>query len=207
MQMARQLVEAIALKRIWWFIMIPPLLLGSLYGFYWYWPQLQATPIYLWPIVPDSPGSSMLLCIWLICLVAGADWRKPGMQWLGAIAFISNMKYGLWTPMVNTYTGLTYGWSFDLVHLSISHGAMWFLGLLFARYYKPAILPSIGALLFMWFQDLVDYVLLGTHPTLWHIELRGLAFIFAVSLSTIWGCYLVGQALVEQGSIRGSARG
>jgi len=207
MQVVLQLVESIALKRIWWIIMIPPLFLGSLFGFYWYWPQLQATPLYQWPIVPDSPMSSLLLCVWLICLIAGANWRSRTMQLLGAIAFVSNMKYGLWTPMVNTYTGITFGWNFDLIHLSISHGAMWFLGLLFARYYRPALIPSIVALLYMWFQDLVDYVWLGTHPTLWRPELVGIASVLAVSLSTIWGLFLVGQAYLSKSSIGGSARG
>jgi len=99
-------------------------------------------------------------------MLSGVDWRRPAMQWLAAIAFVSNMKYGLWTATVLPEAGIKFGWEFQFVHLSLSHAGMWLQAMIFARFYKPALVPALGALLFMWFQDLIDYKALMTHPTL-----------------------------------------
>lgn len=193
MPLFRKLFDAVARDRRWWWALLAINLLGSLYGFYWYWPQLQETPIKYWLIVPDSPGSTFLLSFWLIFLLAGVDWRKPAMQVLGAIAFISNMKYGLWSAVILPEAGIKYGWEFDYVHLSLSHLGMCIQAFIFSRYYRPAMGPAVIAWLWMGFQDLVDYRLLMTHPTLpYKAEFafaRGVAF----ALSTIWGLFLVVQ--------------
>lgn len=198
-----QLFYNVAHQRRWWWILLGINFFGSLYGFYWYRHQLAVTPLWQWIIVPDSPGSTFLLCIWLALLLAGADWRRPGMMWLGAIAFVSNMKYGLWTAVVLPQAGFKYGWEFDFVHLSLSHFGMWVQGILFARYYKPALWPAMGALFFMWFQDLIDYQVLMTHPTLPYQAEFAYARGAAVALSTIWGLYLVGQAMFDKAKPKG----
>ncbi|MFZ5823014.1 MAG: DUF1405 domain-containing protein [Bacillota bacterium] len=199
MALIQKLFSAIAVDRRWWWFLLGVNFFGSLYGFYWYWPQLQETPVRYWLIVPDSPGSTFLLCIWLVLMLAGVNWRRPGMQVLAAIAFVSNMKYGLWTATVLPQAGIKYGWEFDFIHLSLSHGAMWVQAMIFARHYRPALGAAVIALLFMWFQDVVDYQLLMTHPTLPYIEEFGFARGMAVALSTIWGGFLVGQALFDRG--------
>jgi uncharacterized membrane protein YpjA len=202
MTLLRRLFDAIAHQRqVWWALLVINFF-GSLYGFYWYWPQLRTTPVWQWLIVPDSPGSTFLLCIWLALLLAGKDWRRPGMQWLGAIAFVSNMKYGLWTATVLPAAGLKFGWEFDFIHLSLSHAAMWVQAMIFARYYKPALVPAVGALLWMWFQDLIDYRVLGTHPGLPDESMLAFAGTTAILLSTVWGLFLVGQALFDRRSAK-----
>jgi uncharacterized membrane protein YpjA len=202
MKLLRDFVHAIAHQRRFWWALLVINFFGSLYGFYWYWPQLRETPRWQWLIVPDSPGSTFLLCIWLALLLAGVDWRRSGMQWLGAIAFVSNMKYGLWTATVLPQAGFQYGWEFDFIHLSLSHGSMWIQGMIFARHYKPALWPAVGALLWMWFQDLVDYRVLNTHPTLPYPSQFAFARNDAIILSTLWGGFLVLQALVDRRSAR-----
>lgn len=199
MSFARRFVAEVATDRRWWWILLGINFVGSLYGFYWYWPQLQQTPVWQWLIVPDSPGSTFLLCIWLALMLAGADWRRPAMQWLGAIAFVSNMKYGLWTATVLPTAGMRFGWEFDFVHLSLSHAGMWVQAMIFARFYKPALAPAVGALLFMWFQDVIDYQVLMTHPTLpYHEHMFNFARGTAVTLSTVWGFFLVLQAWFDR---------
>jgi uncharacterized membrane protein YpjA len=202
MTFLRNLVSAIARERRWWWFLLVVNFFGSIYGFIWYGGQLMSSPWWQWPIIPDSPGSTFLLTIWLGLLLAGIDWRKPGMQWLAAFAFISNMKYGLWTATVLPTAGMRLGWEFDFIHLSLSHGAMWVQAMIFARYYKPALAPAIGALLFMWFQDLIDYKVLMTHPYLPSDTLFFFARNMAVFLSTLWGAYLVGQALFDRDKAR-----
>jgi uncharacterized membrane protein YpjA len=197
-----RLFDAVARDRRWWWLLLWINFFGSLYGFYWYRNQLAATPLRYWLIVPDSPGSTFLLCIWLGLMLAGVDWRKPGMQLLAAIAFVSNMKYGLWTATVLPQAGIKYGWEFDFVHLSLSHAAMWVQGMLFARYYRPSQGPALIALLWMWFQDVVDYRWLMTHPYLPYPDEFAFARGAAVMLSTVWGGFLVLQALFDRRAAR-----
>lgn len=200
MALLRSLFHRVAHDRRWWWSLLVINFFGSLYGFYWYWPQLRETPLWQWPIVPDSPGSTFLLCIWLWLMLKGVDWRKPGMQWLAAVAFVSNMKYGLWTAVVLPQAGIKYGWEFDFVHLSLSHAGMWLQAMIFARHYKPALLPAVGALLFMWFQDLIDYAVLRTHPSLPYLQEFAFASAAAMTLSTVWGLFLVAQAQFDRKS-------
>lgn len=198
MTFLRNFFHAIATQRRWWWVLLVINFVGSLYGFYWYGGQLMATPRWQWLIVPDSPGSTFLLTIWLGFLLAGVDWRKPGMQWLAAIAFVSNMKYGLWTATVLPEAGFKFGWDFDFIHLSLSHASMWLQAMIFARYYKPALAPAVGALLWMWFQDLVDYKVLMTHPYLPYNSEFVFACTMAVLLSTVWGAFLIWQAAFDR---------
>ncbi|MFZ5813824.1 MAG: DUF1405 domain-containing protein [Bacillota bacterium] len=198
MALVQGLFRAVAHDRRWWWALLLINFFGSLYGFYWYWPQLQETPLKHWLMVPDSPGSTFLLCIWLALMLAGADWRRPGMQLLGAVAFVSNMKYGLWTSVVLPQAGILYGWEFAFVHLTLSHSAMWLQAMIFARHYKPALAPAAVALLWMWFQDLIDYSLLMTHPTLPYQQEFPFARGAALVLSTLWGGFLVLQAWFDR---------
>lgn len=199
----QQFFRTVATSRGWWWALLGINFFGSLYGFWWYGDQLARSPLWQWPIIPDSPGSTFLFCIWLAFLLAGADWRRPGMQWLGAIAFVSNMKYGLWTAIVLPQAGLTFGWVFDFVHLSISHAGMWLQALIFARFYPPASVPATGALLFMWAQDLIDYQILMTHPTLPYPSEFNFARGTALLLSTTWGLFLVLQARFDKKGLQG----
>lgn len=203
MTFLRRLAHDIAHRRTWWIILLAINAVGSVYGFWWYRAQLLATPLWQWLIVPDSPGSTFLLCIWLSFMLAGFDWRRPGMQWLGAIAFVSNMKYGLWTATVLPEAGIKFGWEFDFIHLSLSHAGMWLQAMILARHYRPAFAPAVGALLFMWFQDLIDYQLLMTHPTLPYDSEFAYARGAAIILSTVWGLFLVAQSRIDRASIAG----
>lgn len=202
MAFLQKLVYSVAHDRRWWWALVAINFLGSLYGFYWYWPQLRVTPVKYWLIVPDSPGSTFLLFIWLLLMLGGVDWRKPAMQLLAAVAFVSNLKYGLWTSVVLPEAGIKFGWDFSYVYLTASHLGMAAQALLFARYYSPARGFAVAALLWMWFQDLVDYRLLMTHPTLPYNSEFAFARNAAVALSTIWGGYLVLQALFDRRAAR-----
>ncbi len=203
MNWLRAFLRSVTDDRRWWWALLTVNFLGSLYGFYWYWPQLSQTPPARWFIVPDSPGATFLFTLWLGLMLAGADWRRPGMQLLGAVAFVSNMKYGLWTATVLPQAGIKYGWEFDFVHLSLSHLGMWVQGLLFARRYPPATTAAGLALLWMVVQDAVDYRLWMTHPTLPYVQEFEFARCAAMTLSLIWGLFLLGQSRAHRRHVHG----
>lgn len=202
MEPLSRFLTSIARERRWWWALLIINFFGSLYGFYWYWPQLKQTPGWQWLIVPDSPGSTFLFCIWLALMLAGVHWKRPGMQWLAAVAFVSNMKYGLWTATVLPEAGFKFGWEFDFIHLSLSHAGMWVQAMIFSRFYRPSLAPAVGALLWMWFQDIIDYWVLNTHPTLPYQSEFVYARNMAVLLSTVWGLYLVMRARFDTTEIR-----
>lgn len=68
---------------------------GIVYGFYYYVAQFAATPVYLWPLVPDSPMAVLLMTVALGFVAAGRS--KPWLNLLGAAAMV---KVGLWTAVV-----------------------------------------------------------------------------------------------------------
>lgn len=206
--MAQQIIAAARLgvflhgvshRRGWWWFLFWVNLLGSCYGFWWYRYQLVDTPVRYWLIVPDSPGSTLLLTGFLALLLAGrvrADSGsdavvalRGGAGWLGAVAFLSNMKYGLWTAIVLPYHAIWSGqWTFADVHLSLSHAGMWVQGLLFLYWYRPSRAAAGAALAWMLFQDWVDYASwLHTHPTLPNEALHNPAGAIALCLSLTWG--------------------
>lgn len=190
----------IARSRRWWWVLFWVNLLGSLYGFWWYRDQLLATPVKYWLIVPDSPGATLLFTFFLVFLVlrgtSAAD-RAPVLLcgWAGvlaALAFVSNMKYGLWTATVLP----DYAWRAgkvtpDIIYLSLSHLGMWVQALLFSWHYRPSRGASLATLGWLLFQDYVDYWLLNTHSTLpadWMVPFaRGMALL----LTVLWGSYLL----------------
>ncbi len=69
--------------------------IGIAYGFYYYVPQFANTPVYLWPLVPDSPMAVGLMTIALGFVAAGRS--RPWLNLLGSAAMI---KVGLWTAVV-----------------------------------------------------------------------------------------------------------
>lgn len=187
MEFLRRFYTAITEDRRLWSLLLWVNLLGSLYGFYWYWPQLRVTPLWQWLIVPDSPGATFLFTLLLWAMLRG---RRP--HWLAALACVSLMKYGMWTAIVLPHHAIWAGsWLPEDIYLSLSHLGMWLQGLLFSLRYPVGRFWALIALAFMAFQDWIDYFVLSTHPTLPDDRLLGWAALTAGALSAIWGAYLV----------------
>lgn len=77
---------------------------GVAYGFVYYGAQFGLTPAWLWPWVPDSPLSVGLFALAL----ALHQLRRPSglVDWL---AFLANVKVGLWTAFALTYYDAHFG--------------------------------------------------------------------------------------------------
>ncbi|MCL6451526.1 MAG: DUF1405 domain-containing protein [Acetobacteraceae bacterium] len=138
--------------------MLMPLILvnlgGSVYGFLWYRVQLAGTPPRLWVLVPDSPLSTLIFS--LVLILYGLRLRCPPLE---GIAYVSTVKYGLWTALVLGQYCLAYrAVAFEDFHLTASHLAMVTEALVFCRFFRlrPAWLAC--GLLWNLVNDAADYV-------------------------------------------------
>lgn len=133
--------------------------LGTLYGYYWYHEQLAATPVALWPFVPDSPTASAAFTLVLAMALAG---RSSG--WVQAFAAVTMVKYGIWAPAVILTTGALGGpipWQNWM--LVASHLAMALEALLYAFLYRVTPRQWWGVAAWTLLNDAVDYGL-NVHP-------------------------------------------
>lgn len=149
-------------RRGWVLALIAINFAGSIYGFYWYAPQLAVTPWWQWPVVPDSPSASFFFTLALAGLALGRRWR-----WLEGLAAINLMKYGLWTVLIFAQFAWVHGWlPAEGLLLGLTHAGMALESWLFLRVYRPG--PAAGALGAGWtvLNDVTDYLAGDLHPTL-----------------------------------------
>lgn len=107
-------VENLALNLVWLVVLVN--LAGTAFGFLYYGWQLWRTPPLVWPFVPDSPMAT------LFTAGALASWKLGRPQhWLAALAFVANIKVGLWTP----YVHLTFYGHFDYLPTWMIHFLVW----------------------------------------------------------------------------------
>lgn len=152
--------------------------LGSIYGYYWYRHQLASTPIFLWFFVPDSPLSTTLTAVALFLILI--DKRNSLFEW---IAFTAVIKYGVWAVIIISHFGLTGGViQPEIWMLWFSHLGMAVEGTIFLRQVKVARREIVSGLLWMLFNDLLDYGL-GIYPYLYASYQWLIALIAALSLS------------------------
>lgn len=155
-------------------------ILGSIYGYYWYRNQLQETPVYFWPLVPDSPLSTTLFALALLCALLG--WRFSTLQ---AVAVTACIKYGIWAVAL-----ITHYWAHGgevrfteimllLSHLGMAAQAVWFL-----RRMTVLLKGALAAAAWMMLNDAVDY-LLNLHPYFFAENQFGFAAAGAVLLTIV----------------------
>jgi uncharacterized membrane protein YpjA len=155
-------LENVGLRLAWLVVVVN--LLGTAFGFWYYRVQLFETPLIMWPIVPVSPLATLYMGLSL------SAWRLDvDAEWLHALAFFGNLKFGLWTPFVQLVVngqGSLPLWLWQF--LIWSHFAMAIQAFLIHRYSDfPVWAVAVGA---GWFalNDLLDYFLTvfdGPHHT------------------------------------------
>lgn len=129
-------------------------LLGTIYGYIWYGPQLERTePIFL-PFVPDSPTASLFFTVALFGLLIGKQWGL-----VQALAVMTLFKYGIWAVVMNILTLIVTG---DLSWLGwmlvASHFGMALQGLLYAPFFRVKPVHLIIAALWTVHNEIIDYV-------------------------------------------------
>ncbi|MEW8966214.1 DUF1405 domain-containing protein [Exiguobacterium alkaliphilum] len=175
-------------------------LLGTIYGYIWYEPQLRDTPLTYWPFVPDSPTASLFFTVVLGLWIFGK--RSPLLE---TLAFITLIKYGVWAVVMNVLFLRTLGSDADTftvlmaLMLMVSHGAMAVQALLYAPFMTWTIRSFVLTLVWVIHNDVVDYVLgqWPRYPALAeHIMWIGYGSFWLTGL-----CFFVGYVLVLRTSL------
>lgn len=86
-------IEDLGFRFVW--VVVAINLVGTAFGFWYYGPQLSRTPVEMWIFVPDSPMATLFIAAAFGLWAVG----RPN-EYLTALAFIGNIKLGLWTPWV-----------------------------------------------------------------------------------------------------------
>ncbi len=146
-------------------------LFGTIYGFWWYKYQIEATQLKWVIFVPDSPTGSLFFTIFLWLYLHNK--KIPIIEAIGAI---TSFKYGIWAVAIILLDG-THG-SYSLLDvfllnsitltdamLLISHLGMAIEAIIFVSIYSFNLKSIIYVGIWTLINDIVDYVF-GQHPYL-----------------------------------------
>jgi uncharacterized membrane protein YpjA len=141
------------------FLLLGVNVVGTLYGYIWYTPQLSETPARFFIFVPDSPTASLFFLIVLIGFLF-----KKNLPLIEALAIVTLMKYGIWAVIMNLLvlfaTGNLHWTGYMLI---ASHFAMAIQGVLYAPYYRFKLWHLMVAAIWTIHNDMIDY-LFGMMP-------------------------------------------
>lgn len=155
-------------KKMLWAFFISNLL-GTVYGYEWYWAQMVDTiadyPVWYVLFVPDSPTASLFftLSIGFLLIDRSLD-QQPNKLYrairgfVEAFALITSFKYGIWAVAMiwtGAWQGVPVGW--DGWMLTCSHLAMAVEVLLFVRWYKYRLTAIIIVAIWTFWNDFMDY--------------------------------------------------
>jgi uncharacterized membrane protein YpjA len=168
------------------YLVIAANLLGTLFGFYYYLPQISENNPLLWIFIMDSPLSTLFVALSLIFYL-----RSRQKEFLNHLAFIGNFKYGLWTVFVLFHyleSFLAMRGTLLFSFLALSHFLMFIQAFLVLDYLEFDYRYLVVAASFFLVNDLLDYGL-GIHSTLPEVngftDPAGIAAILLTALSVV----------------------
>lgn len=127
---------------------------GTIYGYYWYLPQLTETPVRFLLFVPDSPTACLFFVFVLFAFLQGKNW--PLME---ALATVTLVKYGIWAVIMNLLVLIVTGdlhWTGYM--LMGSHLAMAIQGVLYGPFYRFKLWHLSVAAVVAVHNEIIDYV-------------------------------------------------
>ncbi|MCY8515010.1 DUF1405 domain-containing protein [Bacillus atrophaeus] len=133
--------------------------LGTVYGYYWYLPQLLETPARFLIFVPDSPTATFFFLFVLLSFL-----MKRNAKLFEALALVTLVKYGLWAVGMNLLVLFVTGelpWQGYM--LIGSHFAMAVQGVLYSPYFRFRLWHLVLAAIWTLHNDVIDY-LFGMMP-------------------------------------------
>jgi uncharacterized membrane protein YpjA len=158
-------LENVGLRLAWPIVVVN--LIGTLFGFVYYGPQLSATPVVMWPIVPVSPLATLYIAISL------AAWRlgysNSLVTLVHVLAFFGCLKYGLWSVYVQLFIEDASQIPFLLWQFLIwSHAGMVLQAFFIHRYAGFPLWAVVVTTGWYTFNDVLDYfvsLMGGPHHT------------------------------------------
>lgn len=151
--MISKLYAILGNKQFLWMLLVINVF-GTVYGYYWYVPQLVETPAIFLPFVPDSPTASLFFVFVLIAFLLKTNW--PLME---ALAIVTLFKYGIWAVIMNILVlNVTGNLHWSGYMLMASHFAMAVEGVLYAPYYRFKLWHLIVAAIVAIHNEIIDYV-------------------------------------------------
>ncbi|MHA6251112.1 lipoprotein heptaprenylglyceryl N-acetyltransferase LhaT [Oceanobacillus sp. CAU 1775] len=129
-------------------------LFGTIYGYYWYMPQLAITPDIFLIFVPDSPTASLFFTIFLFFFLFNKN-----TPYIEALALMTLVKYGTWAVVMNLLTLIVEGSLNPAGYmLMASHAGMAIQGVLYSSFYKIKLRHLVVAGIWTLHNDIIDYV-------------------------------------------------
>jgi uncharacterized membrane protein YpjA len=166
-------------------------LLGTIYGYIWYLPQLERTSPEFLVFVPDSPTASLFFCFVLIAFLLKRNW--PIFE---VLAIITLFKYGVWAVVMNILTLIVSGeMPWEGYMLIASHFAMAVQGILYSSFYRVKLWHIVIGAIWTIHNDVIDYVYMQfpVYSKLYlYIQHIGY-FTFWLSVISIGICYFYTQ--------------
>jgi uncharacterized membrane protein YpjA len=160
---------------------------GTVYGIYYYHLQLLEYPFYMWPIISDSPNSTLAFAVAFLLL-----YRKKSKDIITIFAGASLIKYGLWTDFVLLFhSGYFFSPERMLLYtgIFITHTAMVVEGIPLAATVRNMGWRVYAVLLWFLINDGFDY-LRGTHPYIPQYGIETVALVTVllsfISLILVW---------------------
>ncbi|QNS18523.1 lipoprotein heptaprenylglyceryl N-acetyltransferase LhaT [Bacillus halotolerans] len=133
--------------------------LGTVYGYYWYLPQLLETPARFLIFVPDSPTATFFFLFVLLAFL-----MKRNAPLFEALALVTLVKYGLWAVGMNLLVlAVTGDLPWEGYMLIASHFAMAVQGVLYSPYFRFSLWHLVVAAAWTLHNDVIDY-LFGMMP-------------------------------------------
>ncbi|WP_458103908.1 DUF1405 domain-containing protein [Bacillus sp. PK3-037] len=133
--------------------------LGTVYGYYWYLPQLLETPARFLIFVPDSPTATFFFLFVLLAFL-----MKRNAPLFEALALVTLVKYGLWAVGMNLLVlAFTGDLPWEGYMLIASHFAMAVQGVLYSPYFRFSLWHLVVAAVWTLHNDVIDY-LFGMMP-------------------------------------------
>ncbi len=144
-------IEDYCLQYAWLIVAIN--VAGTGFGFWYYRFQLEASPMAMWPWIPDSPLATLFMALSLALYKLGRS-----NEIINMLAFYGNIKLGLWTP----YTLVLFRGDFThdpamFQFLFWSHLLMVAQAFLIHRYSRFPPWAIVGALVWYTIDLTVDY--------------------------------------------------
>ncbi len=129
-------------------------LLGTIYGYIWYLPQLMRSEWYFWIFIPDSPTASLFLTISIFLMLFN---KRNAI--IDTLAFVTLIKYGFWAVIMNIFMFI----HDDTVYIAgimliFSHAIMAIQAILFLPRLTVTALSLTITLIWIFHNDVIDYV-------------------------------------------------